>query len=75
MPGFPVLHYLQEFAHICKVYVKYNKGGFSFLLSLGQEDSLEKKMAIHSSIFAGKIPCTEKPGRLQSVKLHRVGHD
>ena len=46
MPGFPVLHYLQEFAHICKVYVNYNKGRFSFLLSLGQEDSLEKKMAI-----------------------------
>ena len=42
--------------------------GETQLLSLGQEDSLEKKMSVHSSIFAGKIPCTEKPERLQSVK-------
>ena len=34
--------------------------------SLGQEDPLEKGMAIHSSILAWKIPWTEKPGRLQS---------
>ena len=33
---------------------------------LGQEDPLEKEMAIHSSIFAWKIPWTEEPGRLQS---------
>ena len=34
---------------------------------LGQEDSLEKEMAIHSSILAWKIPQTEDPGRLQSM--------
>ena len=34
--------------------------------SLGQEDTLEKGMAIHSSILARKIPWTEKPGGLQS---------
>ena len=28
---------------------------------------LEKKMAIHSSIFAWRIPWTKKPGRLQSM--------
>jgi len=43
--------------------------------SLGQEDSLKKEMATHSSILAWKIPSTEEPGRLQSVGLHRVGHD
>ena len=32
--------------------------------SLGWEDPLEKEMAIHSRIFAGKIPWTEEPGRL-----------
>ena len=32
--------------------------------SLGQEDSLEKGMAPHSSIFTWKIPWTEKPGGL-----------
>ena len=34
---------------------------------LGQEDPLEKEMAIHSSILAWKIPWTEEPGGLQSV--------
>ena len=43
--------------------------------SLGQEDPLEKEMAIHSSILAGKIPGTEKPGRLQSMRSKRVIHD
>ena len=33
---------------------------------LGQKDSLEKEMAIHSSILAWKIPWTEDPGGLQS---------
>ena len=36
---------------------------------LGQEDPLEKEMAIHSSTLAWKIPWTEKPGRLQSMGL------
>ena len=33
--------------------------------SLGQEDPLEKGMAIHSSILAWKILWTEEPGGLQ----------
>ena len=32
--------------------------------SLGGEDSLEKKMATHSSILAWEIPWTEEPGGL-----------
>ena len=36
--------------------------------SLGQEDLLEKEMAIHSSILAWVIPWTEEPGRLQSMR-------
>ena len=31
---------------------------------LGQEDPLKGKMATHSSIFAWKIPWTEKPDGL-----------
>ena len=42
---------------------------------LGQDDPLEKRMAIHSSILAWRIPWTEEPGRLQSMELQRVGHD
>ena len=34
---------------------------------LGQEDPLEKEMAIYSSILAWRIPWTEEPGRLQSM--------
>ena len=37
--------------------------------SLSQEDPLEKGMAIHSSILAWRIPRTEKPGGLQSMRL------
>ena len=36
---------------------------------------LEQKMATHSGILAGKIPWTEKPGRLQSMGSQRVRHD
>ena len=32
--------------------------------SLGLDDSLEKEMAIHSSILDWEIPWTEEPGRL-----------
>ena len=43
--------------------------------SLGQEDSLEKEMATHSSILAWEIPRTEEPGGPQSVGSQRVGHN
>ena len=42
---------------------------------LGQEDSLEKRMATHSSILAWRIPWTEEPRRLQSVGSQRVRYD
>ena len=47
----------------------------TWVLSLGQEDPLEKEMAIHSSAIAWKIPWTEEPDRLQSLGSQRVGHD
>ena len=37
------------------------------VLSLGQEDPLEKDMATHPSILAWEIPWVEEPGRLQSM--------
>ena len=39
------------------------------VLSLGPEKSLEKEMAIHSSILAWEIQWTEEAGGLQSVGL------
>ena len=39
------------------------------------EVPLEKEMATHSASLAWRIPWTEEPGRLQSMGLHRVGHN
>ena len=47
----------------------------TWVQSLGQEDPLEKEMAIHSSTLAWKIPWMEEPNRLQSMGSQRVGHD
>ena len=47
----------------------------TWVQSLGWEDALEKRTATHSSILTWRIPRTEKPGRLQSEGLQRVGHD
>ena len=47
----------------------------TWVRSLGWEDLLENEMATYSSILAWKIPWTEEPSRLQSMKSQRVGHD
>ena len=58
-------------------FLKHGSGGNlptmweTWVLSLGQEDPLEKGMAIYSNI-AWKIPWTEKSGRLQSIGSQRV---
>ena len=46
-----------------------------FLHNHSLENNLEKAMAPHSSTLAWKIPWMEEPGRLQSIRSHRVGHD
>ena len=45
------------------------------VLSLGQEDALEKEMATHSRILAWRFPWAEEPGWLQSMGSQRVGRD
>ena len=47
----------------------------TWVISLDREDSLEKGIAIHSSILAWRISWTEEPGGLQSMGSQRVGHD
>ena len=47
----------------------------TWVRSLGQEDPLEKEMAIHSSILAWRIPWTEELGGLQSMGSLGVGHN
>ena len=39
----------------------------TWVQSLGQEDSLEKGVATHSSILVWRIPLTEELGGLQSI--------
>ena len=63
--GFPGGSTVKNLAAILKMQVQ----------SLGQEDPLEKGMAIHSSILAWRIPWTEEPGKLQSTGSRRVRHD
>ena len=46
----------------------------TWVQSLGQEDPLEKGMAIYSSFLAWRILWTEEPGGLQSMG-RRVRHD
>ena len=41
----------------------------TWILSLGQEDHLEKGMATHSSVLAWRTPWIEEPGGLQSIGL------
>jgi len=56
---------VKNLPEMCKILVR----------SLGQEDPLEKGMAIHSRILAWRIPWTGEPGGLQSMGSQRVGHD
>ena len=50
---------------------------FIFWLALLAQQGLggSKAMAPHSSTLAWKIPWTREPGRLQSMRSRRVGHD
>ena len=43
--------------------------------ALDREDPLEEGVATHSSILAWRMPCTEKPGGLESTGSQRVGHN
>jgi len=55
--------------------VAHTVNNLPVMWSLDCEDPLEKKMANHSSILAWRIPWTEEPGRLQSVRSQRIRHD
>ena len=47
----------------------------TWVLSLSQEDPLEKGMVTHFSIFAWRIPWTQEPVGLWSMGLQRIGLD
>ena len=47
----------------------------TWVRSLGREDLQEKGMPTHSSFLAWRIPWTEEPGGLQSMRSPRIGND
>ena len=47
----------------------------TWVRSLDWQDTLEKRMATHSTILAWRIPWTEKAGGLQSMESQRVRHN
>ena len=49
-----------------------NAGDVGSIPGLGKSSGEENG---HSSSFAWRIPCTEEPGGLQSMRLQRVGHN
>ena len=57
------------------IYLAMQEMQQTWVLSLGQEDALEKEMETHSSILAWEMPWTEEPGGLQSMGSQRFGHD
>ena len=63
--GFPVAQLVKNLSAMQETWVQ----------SLGQEEPLEREMAIRSGILAWKIPWTEEPGGLQSMGSQRAGHN
>ena len=55
------------FIHVVRHYLTCTLGGV--------EQAVEKSMAPHSNTLAWKIPWTEEPGRLQSMRSLRVRYD
>ena len=49
--------------------------GYSHRVAKELDTTSEKAMAPHSSTLAWKIPWMEEPGRLQSMRSLRVGHN
>ena len=62
--GFPIAQMIKNLPAVQEIQVQ----------SLGQEDTLEKKMATHSSILAWRIPWMEELGG-QPTGWQRVQHD
>ena len=47
----------------------------TWVRSLGWDDPLENRMAMHSCILSWRMPRIEELGRLQSMGSKRAGHD
>ena len=72
---FPLLVRKERASRVAQMVKRLPAVWETLVRSLGWEDPLEKEMATHSSTLAWKIPCTEEPGRLQSMGSQTAGHD
>ena len=70
-----ILNYLMDNFLVAQMVKRLPAMRETWVQSLGQEDSLEKEMAIYSSSLAQNILWTEEPCRLQSMGSQRVRHD
>ena len=68
---FPSIRVVSNESVLCIRWPKY----WSFSCSISpSKEQYEKEVVTHSSILAWKIPWTEEPGGLQSMRLHLVEH-
>ena len=58
------LYWASQVAQCYRIHLPMQETQETRVQSLGQEDPLEKEMAIHSRILAWKIPWAEEPGGL-----------
>ena len=70
----------QKLLKLCKFLLVYLAacmflGRKSIVCIVFLQQSLEKEMAIHSSVLAWRIPGMGEPAGLPSTGSHRVGHD
>ena len=68
-----IKRYKLSYEMICKATL-YNMD-IQSILNNNYKWIMEKSMAPHSTTLAWKIPRTEEPGRLQSMRSRRVGCD
>ena len=67
-----ISHPIMRVAHMIKHLPTMWQTWVQFLVP---EDLLEKEMAPHSSTLAWRIPLTEEPGGLQSMRSQRIRHN
>ena len=70
--GFPGSSVVKESACQC---MRCKRLRFNPLKERDQEDPLKEEMATYCSFHAWRIPRTEEPDRLQSIKSQRVRHN
>ena len=73
--GSSVLFWDFQVTPVVRTHLPMQEAYETHVRSLSREDPLEEGMATHSSILAWRIPMDRGAGRLQSMRLHRVGHD